>query len=1058
MYWNVNLRCARTQDEKLALEPCFLAVLLRLMTFLVPSLHHLQASDRDIASRFSRMTSVIVECNGRHPAVSLEALAFYELLTKYQDLLPPHSGGLKYDENPLLNCIPFLITNLTPDRAIVHPQGDWNRPIGSLSCAHILHATLTVIKELSRSRILVAEWSDLKIVSLLFAALEDSTGSRCFAGETKHRGISAPRETELAMFSESNTEPGILSVVRLLARLELGPSKDSGSFLLRMILLARAVVVGSSDTIDGEDGSEGGGAYTVQQVTWASVQRASLDAEPVFNTASPVRWQVKIAVVQMATIALHALSRRSNEIDDSSSFNPNVAKTQCLEECRKANANKSPMPQSRLALHIEILVSMTCVAATSTVDQTELRMLQECAMPLLSKIIKCFGPIPDPDQPGTSVLHDHIPQISSCIKSALAAPDENEEAASCRLFMAGCEVLRSFLRAQLSTEIGVLKRVIRPALPSSDDVPPFDFAASTPTPGGEPSKGKTLNLRSSLLLKIGKLWTIGNIPIDNPDIMSMLKPDKEELGIHSALLAIDGARLLLASNLSLCGSAIAAPNNEISCISGFLYRHLDDIDDFVKGSMAEKWAACASNAVSLLSDSIESETQKQAEIETLLKKVVRLMFLGLRDAIALRDGETSKHGTPVWASSVDSIEITSNCLKGMGELLAKPCILALEDQWIEEVGFAMTQISEYFLLPALSIDRNGSSLVEVEIVEMSCIFLKSMTSNPNLEVTNDSSFLLPLLRPLECLETKSVDLNDKQAAMIISTCLLSIAKIICKSTTPKELVQAMLSLAFATCGKEIPQMVANASQVLLNECLKHDSITLKEQSILACKMATARNFSNWSVIVQASEGVAAKQSLDIIRGVLVDSAQSDQQVEAVVAIREVLQKNQTPSRLIGRVFCSVGAEILAAFQMYGTLAVPKESHPKRTTVCADCMKIVLSALQQLASDDAMSDEDIACFLVATFLAFIPVVRFNGLPNHPPPQGQLSDPDVGRLCAQAMVHVARITPAPFKTSVTLMPEQDRAVLEFSVRAEMSGYANAAAQAPVKKKLNLKSFKK
>jgi hypothetical protein len=1022
------------------------------MTFLIPSLHHLQSFDSAVLSRFSRMASVIVQCGGSHPTVSVEALAFYELSAKYQELLPPHSGGLKYDEHPVLCCIPFLMTNLTPDRALVHPGGDWNRPTGVLSCAHRLRATLIVIKELSVSLILVAEWSDLKIMSLLFAALEDTTATRFFAGETKHRGIAAPRED----FSEGPIEPEILSIVRLLVYLERRTSENSGSVLLRMILLAISLLVGTS--VDDEDESETGAPYTVQRVTRAALQRAGLDAEPVFNTANPVRWQVKTVVVQMATIAFHELAASSSEMKDSTDFHLEMAKAECLEECRKATASNSSMPESKLALHIGALVSMACITATSTVDQTELRILQECAMPLLSKLINCFGSIPDPDQPDTNVLHDHIPQISSCIKSALAAPDEIEGASSCRLFMAGCEALHSFLRAELSTDKGVLKRMIRPALPESNEVPLFGYDAEMPQPGGGNSKAKTLNRRSTLLLRIGKLWTVGNLPLDDPDIMSMLEADKGELGVHSAALAIDGAQLLLASKLSLSGYAKESSDNEISCQSGFSYRHVDDIDDFVKGALAKKWAACASNAVTLLSEGIESGSEKKGEFELWLRKTVPLLFAGLRDAITFKDDATSERGIPEWANGIDLVDITSCCLKGISALLAKPDLLALDEQWKEQVDFSMTQISDHILLPALSPDPDSSSHVEAEIVTKSCALLKSLTNNPTLEITSDSSLLLSLLRPLERLQKGNIDLNDKHAALIVSACLVSVGNIISKPTTPINLVKAMLNLVFTACGRENPENVIASTQFLLKECLKHESITLKDTSSFASIMAKARNFANWSVIVQASEGIGAKHSLDIVQGVLLDSRLPDQQVEAVAAIRGLLQTAQPPRPLIGRVSCAVGAEILAVFQMYGTLAVPKESHSKRTTVCADCMKIALAAFQQFASDDGVSDDVVANFLVAMFLAFISVVRFNGLPNHPLPQGGLSDPAVGRMCAQAMVHVARIAPAPFKTSVTLMPEQDRAVLEFAVRAEMSGYANASTQAPVKKKLNLKSFQK
>jgi hypothetical protein len=195
----------------------------------------------------------------------------------------------------------------------------------------------------------------------------------------------------------------------------------------------------------------------------------------------------------------------------------------------------------------------------------------------------------------------------------------------------------------------------------------------------------------------------------------------------------------------------------------------------------------------------------------------------------------------------------------------------------------------------------------------------------------------------------------------------------------------------------------------------------------------------------------------IIQRLLQDSSIPDQQLGAVSALRALLQSVVPPSDFAGRVVCAVGAEILSVFQSYGTLNVSKEAQAYRTTACAECMKIVLFTNQQFAADDSSGENEIATFLVVLFQSFISVLRFNGLPNHPPPQAG-SDPAIGRMCAQAITHIARTTPLPFKSSMAGLSEHDRAVLEFAVRAEMSGYATAAAQAPVKKKLNLKSFKK
>ena len=180
----------------------------------------------------------------------------------------------------------------------------------------------------------------------------------------------------------------------------------------------------------------------------------------------------------------------------------------------------------------------------------------------------------------------------------------------------------------------------------------------------------------------------------------------------------------------------------------------------------------------------------------------------------------------------------------------------------------------------------------------------------------------------------------------------------------------------------------------------------------------------------------------------------------LAALRTLVQSIVPPNPMVGRVVFSIGAEVLAVLQAYATLNVPVEARTQRTVACADCMKIILVGHQQLQSDPSSSSDDatIVGFLMVLFETFISVLRYNGLPNHPPPQGPKSDPALGRMCAQATLHTARITPAQFKTCMSSMSEHDRAVLEFAVRAEMSGYATAAAPVQEKKKISLAGFKK
>ena len=132
----------------------------------------------------------------------------------------------------------------------------------------------------------------------------------------------------------------------------------------------------------------------------------------------------------------------------------------------------------------------------------------------------------------------------------------------------------------------------------------------------------------------------------------------------------------------------------------------------------------------------------------------------------------------------------------------------------------------------------------------------------------------------------------------------------------------------------------------------------------------------------------------------------------------------------------------------------------RTAICADSMKIILLVYRHLSN--AIDEEsNMTAFLNLIFEVFLAVIRFNGLPNHPSPEKQYGDPGLGRICAQAILFVARTTPIPFKECVALLPNDhsERTLLEFAVRAEMNGYVVAASTVePIKKKLNLKSFQK
>ena len=319
--------------------------------------------------------------------------------------------------------------------------------------------------------------------------------------------------------------------------------------------------------------------------------------------------------------------------------------------------------------------------------------------------------------------------------------------------------------------------------------------------------------------------------------------------------------------------------------------------------------------------------------------------------------------------------------------------------------------------------------------------------------------LRTILHPISQLEKTELDLSGPQSSLIISASLNAVSKVITKPSAPATLVEPLFSLTktYLCEKKSLSPAVRESFQILLKQMLLHDSITVNDKSEIAVDLIRLRDWDTWAMVVSADSGLAAEASLFIAQELLLECLRNDELLPLLTAFRTLVQSSPLPNECTGRVICAVMGEVLYLFQAYGVLQVPTNLRSHRTTVCADGMKIALLAIQQFSSDGT-SDENIAQVLTLILQSCIAVIRFNGLPNHPSPHPGSSDPALGRMCAQAITHVARTAALPFKSSMGLMAEQDRVVLEFTVRAEMSGYAVAPAQAAPKKKLNLQSFKK
>jgi ABC-type transporter Mla MlaB component len=343
------------------------------------------------------------------------------------------------------------------------------------------------------------------------------------------------------------------------------------------------------------------------------------------------------------------------------------------------------------------------------------------------------------------------------------------------------------------------------------------------------------------------------------------------------------------------------------------------------------------------------------------------------------------------------------------------------------------------------------------------------------DVSTETALLVSLLTPLEFMSGKKDVLKQESMDMIVSTCFSGLCHLIRRSKATDGMVRTLLDFVLKNVfadSVQHPDSVQGSAKALLRECLIHASITAKDRRRISLDLAKSGKWDAWGVVFSVDEGRAASQSLEVASSALSNVDNSVSQLAALAAVRSIIQSCTPPSASIGRLMRIVGADVLGILYSYGTCSVPSNALASRQTACADAMKTTLVTFQQISSDamkttlvtfqqissDTSGDDGpIVQFLSVFFEMLLAVMRFNGLPNHPSPQA-LGDPALGRMSAQAVLHSARTAPAPFKTCVAELAEHDRTLLEFAVRAEMTGYQVQSQHAPEKKKLNLNNFKK
>jgi hypothetical protein len=918
---------------------------------------------------------------------------------------------------------------------------------------------------MTESGISVTAWSDLRLVSLLLATLESVCCSRSFSNCNLLRCVATSRVTEQKFYSGTFLEGEIFKTVNSILESERIFFPGQYDRFLRWILFSRDLLSGGSTKSENEEKT-----CDRSGVVAAALSVAATDARSIYEVASPICSSVKCIAAQIAVSALeklHDISRaQPTNIESRCHFDVSEAINECLIRCTIAADKKVTIPSSMLVLHLEDLLASACMSCIATIDQADVLPLQESSIYFLSKLIECFGPYPDPENLQSSILEQYSTQLFSSIRHALSAADTSIDNSTSRLVLSGCKALSSCVEAKIVTDPAALRRLLRPIVPKDSDMPYFELQDRFPTNSNGNSRTSEESNAHKLIF-CAKLWTVGSLLMGNEStiiVSDELIKNKTNVAVHLAAAAIDGARILYGNGLSLDGMPLEAVDCrcQIAVECGYHYSCLADIDDCLKELLTSNWATFASRGLQPLLTELVSNSgteNSRLSVSAWIKSLVVLLFVGTEDCLSKLYDDTSELACCRQSASCSTL---MECLDGLAVACRSPHEI-FGDSFASGLSSLVDLFHHNLFVPILSqkevtckaVESNRTAF-DSQVVEKACKLLCIISEMDTKDQGLEASVLLCILKPLEIFQRHPEVVDLPLADEVVAACLRGVGSLIAQSKGNGDLTQAMIGVVVenaAKCQRLNSNVVQEASKILLKACLEHGDIPMKRGHEIGIQLASSKNWDIWSEAAAVSDGLLIIDSLTVLQSIMDNPSETESHCGIQKTILKVLQSATNPTIISGRIFNGVGAGILSLLYLYGTNKIGTGMSNQRSVICADSIKLCILVLQHVVNNNGDSVIELLSVFFQTFLA---VIRFNGLPNHPSPELS-NDPSLGRVCAQAILHTARTTPDSFKACVALLPDVERTLLEFSVRAEMTGYV-VAQQAPVKKKLNLAGFRK
>ena len=718
-----------------------------------------------------------------------------------------------------------------------------------------------------------------------------------------------------------------------------------------------------------------------------------------------------------------------------------------------------------------------------------------------------------------TVLQHYSSQIASGVRHALTISSSSSgDDISCeglpQLYAAGCEALQVVARKSIISDANVLKRFVQNVLPSASEMHYVSYADAKTKDSllrKKLSTSLTDDRSVPLLFLVWKLRALAELRL-NAMVELIPQPFAASLeqearsagigaGIYAAALALDGARVLrdTCSKKALCAKAGLEQSSCMSSSqpSGLTFSTVHDVDESVFSSMSLSWPFLANYAASVLANVNDSAEVKHDDINEWLEALIPLLFAGLYDALNNISYEPLTSGAlpapvDVAVAGLDALctllEKGNKTLMALGgdlqsilKLLKDKLILPLlklPSSWDDSDESTAEESKGGDTQSILAHTSNTLTLIAqaCRLLETTCHARTASATNGTGSSIGGTALLQAFLLPLTALESGAVSLSgDDYGAMdiIFSSCFRCSNILISEphddigdGVDQRSLARAVMMVAVFVLtppeGSNTSLSKTNdAATGLLMTCVTSALIDTPEKRQLSLTTAEAGCWDAWKAVCsELDDDFGLSYSMPSITGILTDWNNSDRQISALAALRSAVQDSdqQDGGSTIGIIMQAAGAEIISILKAYGVCSTPQGGGSDRLRVeaCADSMKLIMVALQQLCSPSEAEEADLSAFLTVVFDVFTSLISYNGLPNRPSGRPK-ADPSLGRMCAQALVHVVRTSPAAFKDTMALLAAEDRAALEMAVRADMTGYAVAQSQAPAKKKLSLKGFK-